>query len=105
MKPEVIVCAAIKFRVRDQKDINLIREGRELIIPMVRHYSPDGRDVIDNLNPVFEDIVLNELEQGFITNFSRFVNRKEALEIAKANNQIKHNIGYEPDILFSEMLY
>ncbi|HII3693524.1 TPA: hypothetical protein ACY36Z_000788 [Pasteurella multocida] len=41
-KPELIVCAAIKFIERTQKEIDLGREGSELIIPMVRHYSPDG---------------------------------------------------------------
>ncbi|MDH2999650.1 hypothetical protein A1D23_06025 [Chelonobacter oris] len=46
---ELIVCAAIKFIERNQKDINLNRNGTELIIPMVRHYSPDGREIIDSL--------------------------------------------------------
>lgn len=103
--PELIVCAAIRFRERNQKDINLIREGSELIIPMVRHYSPDGRNVIDSLRPLYEDKELKELEQGFITNFGRFVDRKEALKIAKENNQIRYSIGYEPDELYSEMIY
>lgn len=102
---ELIVCAAIKFRERNQKDINLILEGVELVIPMVRHYSPDGRDVIDSLKPLYEDKELKELEQGFITNFGRFVDRKEALKIAKENNQIRYSIGYEPDELYSEMIY
>lgn len=43
--------------------------------------------------------------RDFLTNFSRFVDRREALEIAKANNQIRFNIGYEPKELYSEMLY
>lgn len=104
-KQELIVCAAIKFIKRDQKDINLNRQGSEIIIPMVRHYSPDGRDVLEAMQPYSEDCELKEIEQGFITNFSRFVSRKEALKIAKENNQIKFGIGYEPDELYSEMLY
>lgn len=44
-------------------------------------------------------------QQGFITNKGRFVDRKEALEIAKQNNQIKFDIGYPPEELYSEMLY
>ncbi|MGY6089429.1 hypothetical protein [Avibacterium paragallinarum] len=101
MHPELIVCAAIKFIERNQKEINLGRKGTELIIPMVRHYSPDGRDVIE----ILENKELAEVEQGFLTNKSRFVDRKEALKIAKDNNQIKFDIGYEPDKLYSEMLY
>lgn len=77
----------------------------ELVIPMVRHYSPDGRDVIESIQSCYEDKELKELEQGFITNFGRFVDRKEALKIAKENNQIRYSIGYEPDELYSEMIY
>ena len=104
-KPELIVCAAIKFIKRDQKDINLNRQGSEVIIPMVRHYSPDGREVLEAIQPYSEDCELKEVEQGFLTNFSRFVGRKEALEIARVNNQIRFSIGYEPKELYSEMLY
>lgn len=32
-------------------------------------------------------------------------NLEEALEIAKANNQIRYSIGYETNELYSEMLY
>lgn len=103
--PEVIVCAAIKFIKRNEKDINLNREGIEYVIPMVRHYSQDCQDILEAVQTYSEKYEFKEVEQGFITNFSRFVNRKEALEIAKANNQIKHDIGYEPDELYSEMLY
>lgn len=103
--PELIVCAAIRFRERNQKDINLCLEGCELIIPMVRHYSPDGRSVLESIQPVYEEKQLQELEQGFITNKGRLVDREEALEIAKANNQIRCDIGYEPKKLYSEMLY
>ncbi|HDR1877147.1 TPA: hypothetical protein R4341_000767 [Pasteurella multocida] len=104
-KPELIVCAAIKFIERTQKEIDLGREGSELIIPMVRHYSPDGQSVIESIYPVYEHKELKEIEQGFITNKGRFVDRKEALEIAKQNNQIKFDIGYPPEELYSEMLY
>lgn len=103
--PELIVCAAIKFIKRDQKDINLNRCGVEFVIPMVRHYSPDGREMLEAIHPYSEEYELKEVEQGFLTNFSRFVRRKEALEIAKANNQIRFDIGYEPNELYSEMLY
>ncbi|OOF45154.1 hypothetical protein BKK51_07270 [Rodentibacter trehalosifermentans] len=94
--PELIVCAAIKFQLMNDYDI------RYLVIPATRHYSPDMNAIIDTLEFNFSTI---EESQGFITNFGRFVSRKEALEIAKANNQIRFDIGYEPDELYSEMLY
>lgn len=102
---ELIVCAAIKFNKRNQKDINLNRKGVEVIIPMVRHYSIDGRDVLEAIQPYTEECEIKEISRGFITNFSRYVDRKEALKIAKENNQIRNSIGYEPDELYIEMLY
>lgn len=101
-KPELIVCAAIKFIERTQREINLNRNGVELIVPMVRHYSPDGREVLESIKSNCE---LKELEKGFITNKGRFVDMVEALKIAKENNQIKFDIGYNTKFLFSEMLY
>lgn len=90
---ELIVCAANKFEVN----------GKELVIPAVRHYSPDMHRILNTLEDLGSNPV--ELSQGFITNFGRFVDRKEALEIANANNQVRFSIGYEPDELYSEMLY
>ena len=101
-KPELIVCAAIKFIERTQREINLNRNGIELIVPMVRHYSPDSREVLESIKSNCE---LEELEQGFISNKGRFVGREEAFKIAKENNQIKFDIGYNTKFLFSEMLY
>lgn len=107
--PEVIVCAAVKFIERTQREINLNRNGVELIVPMVRHYSPDGREYSPDGREVLESIKSNcelkELEKGFITNKGRFVDMVEALKIAKENNQIKFDIGYNTKFLFSEMLY
>lgn len=93
---ELIVCAANRFKLSNEYDIHI------LTIPAVRHYSPDMHQV---LNIIEQQFSTYELEQGFITNFGRFVDRKEALEIAKANNQIRFDIGYELDELYSEMLY
>lgn len=92
-RPEVIVCAAIKFELNNTYTI---------VVPMVRHYSPDGHRIIAEIE---HKNVIEEKEQGFITNYGRFVDRKEALTIAKQNNQIKYGIGYEPEELYSEMLY
>lgn len=99
---EVIVCAAIKFDVRMPHNEHNNTKGFEWILPMVRHYSQDAHKTLDMINDFYTE---HEVEQGFITNLGRFVDRKEALEIAKKNNQVKFSIGYEPDELYSEMLY
>ncbi|THA16819.1 hypothetical protein [Rodentibacter pneumotropicus] len=98
--PELIVCAAIKFQI--ETATKKPKPVDELVLPMVRHYSMDSRNVLNFIDDYYD---VEEKEQGFITNFGRFVNRKEALEIAKTNNQIRFDIGYEPDELYSEMLY
>lgn len=91
---ELIVCAAIKF-------FNICDPDIEMVIPSIRHYDPLCNNILDNM----EYYEWEEFEQGFLTNKGRFVDRKEALAIAKANNQIRYSIGYKPDKLYSEMLY
>ena len=46
----------------------------------------------------------NTEEQGFIDQFGKFYNRKDAYIIAKENGQIIRDLG-ETDELFSEHLY
>ena len=59
------------------------------------------------LNKFFNNDVFGNTEQiqGFLTSKNRFVNRKEAMVIAKATNQIVNDIGYKGDELFSEHLW
>lgn len=100
--PELIVCAAIQFEVKTPIKERNNQKGFEWILPMVRHYSPDAHETLGMISDYYTE---HKKVQGFITNYGRFVDRKEAFEIAKANNQIIRNIGYEPDELYSEMLY
>lgn len=93
-RPEVIVCAAIHF-------FNICDPDIKITIPSIRHYDVICNTLLDN----FAYDEWNEDCQGFITNYGRFVDRKEALGIAKQNDQIKYGIGYEPEELYSEMLY
>lgn len=94
--PELIVCAACK----------LIDTDTGIIYTAIgaRHYDPTMHEQIKYFEKNTK-IPLVDYEQGFLTNKQRFVGRKEALEIAKANNQIKFDIGYNPKELYSEMLY
>lgn len=50
------------------------------------------------------DYFFKGAEQGFITNFCRFVDRKEALKIAKQNNSNLNKVC-ESDELYSEDLF
>jgi hypothetical protein len=52
-----------------------------------------------------EEISKIKRTQGFITSQNRFVDRKEALVIALANNQVKNKSEIQGDSLYSEDLY
>lgn len=89
---EFILCAAIKFG--------------ETIICGHRH--GDCYLVLKNLlGEIPSDNLPNRDDQGFLTSLNRYVDRKEAWQIAKANNQIFY--GFITDdkdsILISENLY
>ena len=99
IEKEYILCAAIKRKTPinvdsknyktstlDDDDIYSIEIGRRHNDIMARF----GKDV------------LNLTQQGFYTSFGRFVNREEALQIAKESGQIKKTISNQ---LFSEDLY
>lgn len=94
---ERIVCAAVRIRFSNH------RETKEINIPMVRHYSPDCHPILNAFEALYDES--EEICQGFMTNKGRFVNRVQALEIAKRQNQIINDIGYEPRELFSEMMW
>jgi hypothetical protein len=88
---EIILCAAIDYN-------GTIICGR-------RH--DDCYTILKNLvsNPVLPD----RDKQGFLTSENRYVDRKEAWNIAKANNQIRYGLeaseNGEDSILISENLY
>lgn len=99
IEKEYILCAAIKRKTPinvdsknyktstlDDDDIYSIEIGR-------RH-----NDIISR----FGKDVLNLTQQGFYTSFGRFVNREEALQIAKESGQVKETVSNR---LFSEDLY
>lgn len=83
-------------------------EDGSLIIHEVyglRHYDPLMRKQIKELENQYKYALL-DYEQGFMTNKGRFVNREDALKIAKEQGQILRLSGSpNPNILFSEDLY
>lgn len=103
--PERIVCSACQVFVDKRDGTN--EDGSEIIHEVygVRHYDPFMHKQLDELEKNYKYPLLN-WEQGFLTNKGRFVDCKEAMEIAKAQNQvIRLSDSPNPDILFSEDLY
>jgi len=85
-----VVCAALRHR----------ESG--LVICGARHFDIVMRKLID----AFDDWDgWNNSEDGFIDQYCKFLTREEALEIAKRNDQILHDIECCKGYLFSEHLY
>ena len=85
LKPVSVVAYNYKTSTKEQDDIYSIEIGR-------RHNDIMAR---------FGKKVLDVNQQGFYTSYGRFVDRKEALKIAKDAGQIELENG----ILYSEDLY
>ncbi len=75
MKPEYILCSAVNHN-------GTIVCGR-------RH--KDCHNIIENLVGI-NNADCNREQQGFLTSLNRFVDRKEALIIAKTNKQLVHKM-------------
>ena len=85
---ERIVCAANRTRSGD-------------IILGVRH-----GDEVMTFAAHSMGTVLSKTEQGFYTNWYRFVTREDAMVIAKEQGQIYQPEGiHNPNVLYSECLY
>lgn len=97
-----IVCAAMLMENGD-------------IVAGIRHFSPEMRAIM--LKAYGEKYHLKVKEQGFVDQFGKFYDRKEAWIIADTNGQIIRPTGWEENpnprkanigdkgILFSENLY
>ena len=86
IQPERIVCAAI-------------RKG-DAVICGVRHFDKFMQQQVE-----LSGFERKGCEQGFVTNHMRFVTRREAWDIAVANDQLCWGKDREPGLLFSEDLY
>lgn len=102
--PERIVCSACQVFVDERDGTN--EDGSEIIHEVygLRHYDSLMRKQIKELKKQYNYALL-DWEQGFLTNKGRFVDRKEAMKIAKEQGQIIRLSGSpNADILFSEDL-
>ena len=84
--PEKIICAAIR------------KEG--ITILGVRHFDKIMLKCLE-----MSQLNRNDWEAGFMTNKYRFVNRRDAWDIATTNDQLCWGKDRKPGLLFSEDLY
>jgi hypothetical protein len=89
---ELIVCAALLHK----------ESGR--IMLGVRHYCPRMREQI-NASEGVDFWKGAGIEQGFVDQYGRFLNREDAHKIAKEKNQIRRRCGGDDETLYSENLY
>lgn len=88
----LVVCSAVKYG--------------DLIIPSVRHTSVDRWTMTFGLGlEALKAHAGSHGEQGFLDQWSRFMTRKEAYQVAVAAGQIDPTKTPQPDTLFSEDLY
>lgn len=91
-----VVCAANKYESK--------LGGKSMVFVGVRHFCPVMRQ---NMQPHCDHLIRQSEVQGFIDQFGVFMDRKEALEVAKSAGQL--NIAriktWPDDELFSEDLY
>lgn len=85
-----IVCAAM-----------LMKDG--LIVPGVRHYSPDMRAMLKRIYG--EGYHRQVVKQGFLDADGNFLDRKAALDRAIEHDQVIRRCGGDEWDLFSENLY
>ena len=99
-KPEYILCAALDYN-------GIIIAGYRhsdcyKVLEMMRNKVFDPSPVFVTHN---DDDLPGRDKQGFLTSHNRYVNRVEAWEIAKANDQIVYGKDSSDDFLISENLY
>ena len=73
-----------------------------VIIVSARHYDTLMCNQLAIMNPSQR---ANEVQQGFIDQWGNFLDRKEALEVARRQGQIYRELNYNTEELYSEMLY
>lgn len=107
---ERVLCAAIWYLDLPTQTFKAINQDKGLIICGHRH--SHCIDIVKNLAQLRTVKIspdgVGETIQGFLTNTNRFVDRKEALEIAIKQHQLYNKSGAEIEImtqLYSEDLY
>jgi hypothetical protein len=105
---EYITCAAIWYKDLPTQTYPPRNVEKGIVICGHRHSNCiDTMKSLSNLRTVkFGPDSVGETVQGFMTSHNRFVDRQEALKIAKLSNQVDvENLGNPMIGLFSEDLY
>lgn len=91
--PERVVCAACRL------------ESGTIILG-ARHWDEQMHRTMAAINPLDDGEAAARADQGFYTNWQRYVDRKEGMIIARRENQIVRPEGtHDSDTLYSECLY
>lgn len=107
MKPfhfhiEYILCAAIHFTDGKEHGGQPINVTHGVVLCAHRHHNVFAQTGLSVMQRKMEG--WEQVEQGFLTNRNRFVNREEAAQIAKEAGQLKPGV-VSVQRLFSEDLY
>jgi len=118
MNKEFIICAAIWINDGEEHSHQPVNIKTGYVIAGRRHHncyqtikSLTGQTPNEKIGELIKAMSPEDIKrhQGFITSFDRFVDRRQAWKIAKANNQIRpiplEDCPKEEQILISENLY
>jgi hypothetical protein len=106
-RKEFIVCSAILYDDGNKYPQQAVNIQTGLVICGLRHHNCITNASI-MLGEKYNKNLIGRDNQGFLTSFNRYVNRKEGFRIALKNKQIIHNLFDESNvdqILCSEDLY
>ena len=97
-KDEYITCAAIHYKIETQAPHQPRNIDKGVVLCGHRHHNIFAQSYAFGLPEALKTVPNT---QGFVTSFDRFVDRKEAAEIAYKVGQLEE----ERDRLFSEDIY
>lgn len=98
---EKIICSAVLIEDGKEHNLSNVRNKRTGFVVCGRRHG-DCYKIIFSLIDQHEP---KNMYDGFLTNFNRWVDRKEGFLIAKKQGQIQPRSEEQGDILFSEDLY
>jgi hypothetical protein len=107
-KPEYITCSAIWYKDLPDSTFKPVNIDKGIVVCGHRHSNCiDTVKSLSGLRSVrFSPDGVGESIQGFMTSMNRFVDRQEAMAIAKTTGQVDESKLYNPLTgLFSEDLY
>ena len=97
--PELIVCAAIRYKIHN-------KEESECIVLGCTDYTAESLKTLKKQIETTGKFKLKEQTRGFMTNRDRFVTQQEALRLAVRHCQLRrYNSIKDPNLLFPEDIW